>query len=114
MILLAQVGVSIGYEIFICNTFEHYFDLFSYNGWLIVLQAPLLIFCSFRSLRWLSVISFAGLLCLWFGTLVSMVLLAEDLSKEGLAPIEPVKDIEEFALFFGLSALAFEGLAAAA
>jgi len=41
-------------------------------------------------------------------------LMAKDVFKEGLAPIEPITNIGSYALFFGLSALAFEGLAAAA
>lgn len=113
-ILCSQIGVSIGYEIFICNTFEAYFSVLSYNAWLLVLQPPLIIFCAFRSLRWLSVVSFAGLLCLWFGTALSMWLMCKNAKEHGWAPEKPVTDIQNYALFLGLAALAFEGLAAVA
>lgn len=113
-ILLSQTGASIGYEIFICNTFEAYFDILSYNSWLLVLQLPLLISCALRSLQSLSIISFVGLVCLWLSIASSMWLMVGNAEDHGWALMKPFTSLSDYRLFVGLAALSFEGLASVA
>lgn len=111
---LGQAGVSIGYEIFICNTFVQYFGFFSYTGWLMVLQVPLLALCAVRSMRLLGLASFAGMVCLWCGFGAALFLMEREGTHHGWARMDAVTDLRGYLLLFGVVSLAFEGLAATA